>query len=65
VPDRIAVVSPPQAATDDLIEAVRASISEVASEIKMEGWVHPGVYRFWIGGMRRLVGGVKNETMTR
>jgi hypothetical protein len=25
--------------------------------IKLEGWVHPGVYRFWMGGMRRWFGG--------
>lgn len=65
VPDRLVLVSPPQAVTDDLIDAVRASIFEVASEIKMEGWVHDGVYRFWIAGMRRFVGGVKNEAMAR
>jgi len=27
-----------------------------AKGIKLEGWVHPGVYRFWIGGLRRLGG---------
>ncbi|WVQ84920.1 hypothetical protein IAT38_007083 [Cryptococcus sp. DSM 104549] len=26
--------------------------------IKLEGWVHEGVYRFWIDGMRRWLGGV-------
>ncbi|WVF73198.1 hypothetical protein IAT40_008017 [Kwoniella sp. CBS 6097] len=25
--------------------------------IKLEGWVHDGVYRFWIDGMRRWLGG--------
>lgn len=25
--------------------------------IKLEGWVHDGVYRFWIDGMRRWFGG--------
>ncbi|KAL7418322.1 hypothetical protein Q5752_006780 [Cryptotrichosporon argae] len=25
--------------------------------VKLEGWVHPGVYRFWMGGLRRFPGG--------
>lgn len=28
-----------------------------AKGIKEEGWVHPGVYRFWVAGMRRWLGG--------
>lgn len=34
--------------------------------IKEEGWVHDGVYRFWLGGMRRwLGGGVKNRLVEK
>lgn len=28
-----------------------------AKGVKLEGWVHPGVFRFWIAGMRRWLGG--------
>lgn len=32
--------------------------------IKLEGWVHDGVYRFWIDGMRRWMGGaLKRKTV--
>ncbi|ORX40706.1 hypothetical protein BD324DRAFT_678147 [Kockovaella imperatae] len=32
--------------------------------VKLEGWVHPGVYRFWVGGMRRwVVGGVRKKVI--
>lgn len=36
------------------------------NEIKLEGWVHHGVYRFWVGGMRRwLVGNVKKKVVDK
>jgi hypothetical protein len=25
--------------------------------IKLEGWVHQGVYRFWLSGLRKWIGG--------
>lgn len=64
VPDRLSLVSTPSAATDQLIDAVRACIFEAASEIKLEGWIHRGVYRFWIAGLRRL-GGLKRDTVSK
>lgn len=34
--------------------------------IKLEGWVHDGVYRFWIDGMRRWMGGaLKRKTVEK
>ncbi|WWD19524.1 hypothetical protein CI109_103985 [Kwoniella shandongensis] len=34
--------------------------------IKLEGWVHDGVYRFWIDGMRRWLGGsVKRKVVEK
>lgn len=39
---------------------------ERKAKIKLEGWVHDGVYRFWLDGMRRkLVGGVKKDVVAR
>lgn len=36
----------------------RKSLTDI--DIRQEGWVHEGVYRFWLGGMRRWLGnGVK------
>lgn len=36
------------------------------AKIKLEGWLHDGVYRFWLDGMRRkLVGGVKKDVVAR
>lgn len=36
--------------------------------IKLEGWVHPGVYRFWLAGLRRWpggAGGVKRDLVAK
>ena len=34
--------------------------------IKLEGWVHQGVYRFWLDGMRRWINGsIKARTVDR
>lgn len=39
---------------------------ERKAKIKLEGWVHDGVYRFWLDGMRRkIVGGVKKDVVAR
>jgi hypothetical protein len=40
--------------------------NEKQGQIKLEGWVHDGVYRFWVKGMRRwLGGGVKRSAVER
>jgi hypothetical protein len=42
----------------------RISWNDKKAKIKVEGWVHDGVYRFWMDGMRRkLVGGVKKDAV--
>ncbi|WVQ72520.1 hypothetical protein IAR50_002077 [Cryptococcus sp. DSM 104548] len=37
-------------------KADRDWIGHDARGIKLEGWVHDGVYRFWVDGMRRWIG---------
>jgi hypothetical protein len=40
--------------------------AETGKGVKLEGWVHQGVYRFWLAGMRRwLGGGVKSKVMEK
>ena len=35
-----------------------------ARGIKLKGWVRPGVYRFWVDGMRRKIsGGLKGKVI--
>ncbi|RXK37803.1 hypothetical protein M231_04959 [Tremella mesenterica] len=42
--------------------AIRSRHGSKLKGIKLEGWVHEGVYRFWIDGMRRWLGnGVKRK----
>jgi hypothetical protein len=42
------------------------SWNDKKAKIKVEGWVHDGVYRFWLDGMRRkIVGGVKKDAVER
>jgi hypothetical protein len=65
VPDRLSLISPPESATEALIETVRACILETASDIKLENWLHPGVYRFWVAGMRGRLLGLKNEARNK
>ncbi|ODN95195.1 hypothetical protein L198_04583 [Cryptococcus wingfieldii CBS 7118] len=42
----------------------RQWIGHDARGIKLEGWVHDGVYRFWVDGMRRWIGkGIKRRVV--
>lgn len=40
-------------ATGDSGSTERSSLRDPSSVIKLEGWVHPNVYRFWLAGMSR------------
>lgn len=74
MPDRVSLIFPPPKATPALVSAIRNAITSTsisnkqdkAAKIKLEGWVHDGVYRFWLDGMRRkIVGGVKKNAVER
>ena len=44
----------------------KSAVTWSTRPVKLEGWVHPGVYRFWVGGMRRwVVGGVRKKVIDK
>ncbi|BEJ11356.1 hypothetical protein CspHIS471_0107780 [Cutaneotrichosporon sp. HIS471] len=76
-----AVTLPRQLArlTSQLLASIRSAITNLHRPppspnpshfraIKLEGWVHPGVYRFWLAGLRRWpagAGGVRRDVIAR
>ncbi|CAK9786019.1 hypothetical protein CC85DRAFT_95909 [Cutaneotrichosporon oleaginosum] len=79
LPDRISLINPPLRLSGQLLSSIRSSITSLHrplpqptlshfKAIKLEGWVHPGVYRFWLAGLRRWpagAGGVKRDVVAR
>ncbi|BEI80275.1 hypothetical protein CcaverHIS002_0108040 [Cutaneotrichosporon cavernicola] len=79
LPDRISLVNPPQRLSSQLLASIRSAITNLHRPppspnpshfraIKLEGWVHPGVYRFWLAGLRRWpagAGGVRRDVIAR
>ncbi|GMK54750.1 hypothetical protein CspeluHIS016_0113360 [Cutaneotrichosporon spelunceum] len=78
-PDRISLVNPPMRIASQLLMSIRGAITSLHRPppsshpshfraIKLEGWVHAGVYRFWLAGLRRWPagsGGVKKDAITK